>query len=516
MARSPVRHSLPRSTFYSIAGRAGSVLVWLLVTPFVLGRLGPERFGVWSLLFALSGYATVLDLGVGSSVSRFVARSAAGGLRDPVAAVIRRSLLLSTAMGVLWGLLLVAATGAFERAFHVPAGLAPEVEKSLLLFAAALAVTSAAQVPQGALIGFQRFDRSNLAFLAGLALQAIVLVAGLLRGGGLRVTVLAMLAGQVVALVIALIALKPELARLAPGGGGGAWRWRDFLGFSAAVQVTNVVALGVLQLGKVLLGLFGSLALVTQFELGLRVANAAWSLPQLVQAPIVPAAAHALAERGPGAVTGVYLWACRWAFAIGGIAFALLWLTAPGLYRLWLGPGHEGSAGIARTLALSLTAAMLLGPATAVARGGGWPFLETGALVTVLIVNVGAGVALVRALSAQGAAIATGIAFAVAAAWLLVVLHRRLSVANGAWWWRTAGPRLAFPALAAALVWVATRHWPFDSKADALRLVAVQCAAFLVLAALFSLATGDAQVVWERARRRLGAWPAPGAGRPAA
>ena len=30
MASAPARHSLPRSTFYSIAGRAGSVLVWVM------------------------------------------------------------------------------------------------------------------------------------------------------------------------------------------------------------------------------------------------------------------------------------------------------------------------------------------------------------------------------------------------------------------------------------------------------------------------------------------------------
>ena len=39
----------------NVAGRVVSILLWLVITPYALGRLGPERFGVWALFFVLSG-----------------------------------------------------------------------------------------------------------------------------------------------------------------------------------------------------------------------------------------------------------------------------------------------------------------------------------------------------------------------------------------------------------------------------------------------------------------------------
>ena len=60
-------------------GRLWSIGVWIVLTPIVLHHLGAERFGVWSLLFLLSGYLTTFDLGLGSSVIKFTAHHTAAG-----------------------------------------------------------------------------------------------------------------------------------------------------------------------------------------------------------------------------------------------------------------------------------------------------------------------------------------------------------------------------------------------------------------------------------------------------
>ena len=135
----------------NIAGRGVSVLLWVVVTPFALHRLGNERFGIWSLFFVLSGYVATLDLGMSAGVSRFVAMSAArGDDRLDARRVILRSLLLSAGLGLVWALACVVSRGLFVRVFHVPAAWIPEVGASLAIFAGSLLVFSIAQVLQGA------------------------------------------------------------------------------------------------------------------------------------------------------------------------------------------------------------------------------------------------------------------------------------------------------------------------------------------------------------------------------
>jgi hypothetical protein len=65
------RGRLRRSALANVVGRGASAVLWLVVTPLALSRLGPERFAVWSLFFVLGGYMASLDLGMSNGVSRY-------------------------------------------------------------------------------------------------------------------------------------------------------------------------------------------------------------------------------------------------------------------------------------------------------------------------------------------------------------------------------------------------------------------------------------------------------------
>ena len=48
-------------------------IVGLLLTPFIIRKLGDAEFGLYSLIGAFVGYIAILDLGLGNTVVRFVA-----------------------------------------------------------------------------------------------------------------------------------------------------------------------------------------------------------------------------------------------------------------------------------------------------------------------------------------------------------------------------------------------------------------------------------------------------------
>src|SRR4030043_918065 len=53
-----------------------SVLIGLFLTPFIIGHLGKTGYGIWTLISSLIGYYGILDLGVTSAITRYVARYA--------------------------------------------------------------------------------------------------------------------------------------------------------------------------------------------------------------------------------------------------------------------------------------------------------------------------------------------------------------------------------------------------------------------------------------------------------
>ena len=514
-ASSSPSRSLRRNAVANVVGRSASVLLWVFVTPYVLARLGQERFAVWSLFLGLGGNVASLDLGMSNGVARYVALATARGDRDNLQLVLRRSLTISAGIGLLWSVACVVGSGLIVRMFHVPAVLESEVVSSLRVFAVSMFIYSITQVLNGALIGFQRLDLSNLCFLSGLALHAAVLIAGLALGAGLVSTALAAIGGYALNGLIAGFLVRRSARGIPVAETTDRVTWHEMLHFGGAVQGTSACAMGQQQAWNYLLGILGQLRWVTEFALGFRVANAVWSLPTLVQGAVIPAAAHASATGELAPVRRVYDWSCRWIFALAGFALAGLWLSAPALVMLWLGPRHgatlTGAVAVTRMLAIAFAVATFSGPATAVARGGGWPLLETWNFAAALAINLGLSLWLVPRFGPAGAAAAMAISYGLAGAWLIATLHRILGVPTLSWLLKLALPRFVIPAAIAVILW---KFWPSAPPAgriEALRIVAVQGAVFAVLTASLSWPTGDSAALLSRLRGLRGGLAAEGA-----
>lgn len=503
MSASPPRPpSLRRNAFVNLVGRGTSLLVWILVTPFALARLGPERFGIWSLFFTLTSYAAALDLGMASGTPRFIAARVAHGDRAGARHVLVRSLALAVSIGGLWIVVCLLGQNAFVRAFHVPAPWVTEAKASLGWFGGALFAFTLSQVFQGVLVGFQRLDLSNLWFAAGLAANVTLLVVGLSFGLGLRAVAFGSLIGALVTATFSAISVQACLVAVPIHGQTKRTGWRELLGFSGTVQMTNAFNVAQLQIGKVLLGMLDRLSSVAQYELGFRVANAVWSIPTLVQAAMFPAAAHAHALDSTERIRQIYDWGCRWVFALGGWVFGALWVTAPALLRLWLGSTIDSPVLVARGLTVAFALATLAGPATMIARGAGWPRIETAFFGLAAVLNLALSAWWVPPRGASGAVLATVLSFGIAMLIVIPVLHRRVGVSTLRWLGRSVAPRL-LPALIAAAVMTPFVRGVVRTRGEALASVCISGLAFTSLYALLLLPSGDPRTVWVSGRTWL-------------
>lgn len=74
----------------------GQVVIALIMTPILVNSLGDQRYGLWSIVTAFTGYLLLLDLGVVSAVSKYTAQY---GAKNDTAAIKR--VIASAAMIVL-------------------------------------------------------------------------------------------------------------------------------------------------------------------------------------------------------------------------------------------------------------------------------------------------------------------------------------------------------------------------------------------------------------------------------
>ena len=73
----------------------------MVITPLLLARLGKEGYGVWMLVGQVVAYLAILDLGVGSSVGRFVAKYNANGDHRNTSRIINSAIFLFSVSAIL-------------------------------------------------------------------------------------------------------------------------------------------------------------------------------------------------------------------------------------------------------------------------------------------------------------------------------------------------------------------------------------------------------------------------------
>lgn len=497
--------SLRRNAAWNVAGRVISAALWVLTTPVVLHALGPERFAVWALCFALTGYVAALDFGIGNAVARHVALEVADADFGGVRRTVRNSVLVALGLGLVW-----ATAGWFGRdwliaRFHVPAAAVPEAHRALGLYAVALMFGVLSQVLQGLLMGLERLDRFNLAFLAGVAVHTALLVTGLIRGGGLVAAAVGAISGQLTQLVLGALLSSRLVAWRAAGPPHGPFPWRAFAGFGAAVQGTNATATGWTQTPRILLGILGNLRAVTELELGMRLSMTVWSVAAIMQGALIGTAARVSASGSVAALREVYVWTSRWMVALASWALGGLWLLAPAVLVFWLGPGHETSILPARDTAIAFAVIVLAGPAMALARGSGWPVLETIMSATALALQVGFGLWLIPRIGARGAPLALGASVALAGAWLVTRIHARIELSTVRWLAGIVLPRLGAAAVAVALTSFVPMA-PAEGRGAAFVEIATRGAIYSIVYALLTWYTGDVRSLATRLGLRL---PAP-------
>ena len=70
--------SLKTRTLTNVLSSGGGLVVNIAVgfflSPFVLHHLGDDAFGLWILIFSLTGYYGIFDFGIRSSLIRYVSK----------------------------------------------------------------------------------------------------------------------------------------------------------------------------------------------------------------------------------------------------------------------------------------------------------------------------------------------------------------------------------------------------------------------------------------------------------
>src|SRR5262249_40794634 len=126
-------------------------VVGFLLSPFILHRLGDEAYSLWILIFAITGYFSLLDFGIRSSIVKYISGFLATGDNDQLSLYLSSSFAFYVGVGLF--VLFLTASGFFylPHLFRIPAHWLRPARILLLMSGASIAATFPLSVFSGAL-----------------------------------------------------------------------------------------------------------------------------------------------------------------------------------------------------------------------------------------------------------------------------------------------------------------------------------------------------------------------------
>ena len=82
-------------------GRFFEMAVLFVVTPFVFKYLGDEKYGIWSLVFVLSGFIPVFAFEIGRTYTKYIAEYYTKGENNKINEVFNTGLVFYTGLSII-------------------------------------------------------------------------------------------------------------------------------------------------------------------------------------------------------------------------------------------------------------------------------------------------------------------------------------------------------------------------------------------------------------------------------
>ncbi len=399
-----------KNIFSSWVSLGINVIVGILLSPFIVHRLGDTAFGIWVLIFLVTGYYGLFDLGIRSSVVRYVSKYTATDDREDLTKVINTSLFSFTCIGIFTLLITVAVAFSMNSLFHIPADYQSTARWLLLLVGASVALGFPLGIFAGVLEGIQKFYILYGTNVVSTLLRALLIVIYLRRGYGLitlaLITVLLPLLTAIVRGVIAMRMLQTPLAL----------RYVDRRTFREMANYGGVTFMIILagrlkfKTDEIVIGTFLSAAAITYFNFGARIVDYAVEVVTNLSSIFVPMASQSEARGDLTRLRKMFIAGNRsCAFIILPIS-AVLIILGKSVIEVWVGRKYV-AASYPVLVILTLATTLMLMQSTSGRMLFGMGKHRTWAIVSLVegVANLVLSIILVRTYGIVGDALGTAI-----------------------------------------------------------------------------------------------------------
>jgi O-antigen/teichoic acid export membrane protein len=409
---------------------AATIAATYFLTPFIIGRLGEEGYGTWTIITSMTGYIGLLVLGVPMACVRYLAQHVAE--RDPrtLNAMIGSCAVLYLFMGAIAIAVGVALLELFEM-YEIHGAYASQAPIAFVLMVVYVSAGFIGLLPEGILFAHHAFVPRNLVRVTGVLLRLALTIIALRTGASLVLLALV----QVVCLAFEMFGSWLIIRRRYPEI---RVRLRDFdlaivrriFSFSAYVVLLTAGARLSFETAPLVIGATLGVAAVPFYVVANSLVVYLMEFILSIAAVVSPMATTLATEGRREELRGMFLKWSKVALSLTLMAGTFLLILGPRFLGWWIDPSYEGEAG--RVLQVLMISALIFLPVRGVAfpilMGMGKPKMPAIASFVAGLANVALSLVLAGPFGLAGIALAAAIPNVVLALVVLGMACRELEL----------------------------------------------------------------------------------------
>lgn len=414
-----------RNTIFNIIGWFWGILVVLVLTPYIIGHIGIERYGIWAIVGVMTGYFGLLDFGIGTSFVKYIAEFYTKKDYEKINQVVNTGFVFYSIFAIFIITLAFFIINPLLAFFKIPSHLYNEALFVFLLGIIIFGISNALSPFRAIQVGLQRMDISNKVAIAISIPNIAGTIFFLEKGYGLP----GLMVNNAIILVISSIAnfiiafkILPEL------------RFNPFLfsremfkklfNFGYKVEIIRVADMLALQTDRVLIAYFSNIGLVGFYQLGNVIVSKTRESILLLISAVIPFSSEIDARNDTEKLYELYIKGTKYLSFVGIPLMTFVFFSAPLIILTWMGVGYEKSVLVIQLLAPCYLINFLAGMGTSISLGAGKPQFQMKAAVLHLVFNIVLSIILGIKFGFVGIISATLISLSFSSLYFMILFHK--------------------------------------------------------------------------------------------
>ena len=236
--------SITRNTSWNLFGALFPLLVGFVCIPFILENIGVERLGILTIIWALIGYFTIFDFGLGRALTYQIALFRSTKNDDSIIKIINSGLFLTFFAGIfggviLYALLLLGAVNWLNFSSEVYA----DAEKAIHFCVYIIPLVTISVGLRGVLEGYEDFKSANIIkIVLGILNFTTPVISIIFFGESLYHIVIFLCISRVLTIFLHIVAIKINNSNIFVYGWAKKQDFFNLLSFGGWMTVSNLVS----------------------------------------------------------------------------------------------------------------------------------------------------------------------------------------------------------------------------------------------------------------------------------